>query len=210
MLLVVERGREHEVEAVFEKWDLHAVKVGEVTEGTRLKISRARHARRRRAEPRADRRSAGLPAADGSAAVAEERPGDLVRGSGARAVGAAGVRSVDRRADHRQQALGVSTVRSHRRHQHHRAAGHVGGGGSRQGHQPRRWRCRSTATAGSAISIPIRARCWPWPRRRATSRAPAASRSAPPTTSTSAIPSGRRSCGRSARPFAASATPAAR
>src|SRR6188508_3267603 len=38
MLLVVERGREHEVEAVFEKWDLHAVKVGEVTEGTRLRI----------------------------------------------------------------------------------------------------------------------------------------------------------------------------
>jgi phosphoribosylformylglycinamidine synthase len=38
MLLVVERGREHEVEAVFEKWDLHAVKVGVVTEGTRLKI----------------------------------------------------------------------------------------------------------------------------------------------------------------------------
>jgi phosphoribosylformylglycinamidine synthase II len=38
MLLVVERGREHEVEAVFEKWDLHAVKVGEVTEGSRLLI----------------------------------------------------------------------------------------------------------------------------------------------------------------------------
>src|SRR4029434_426075 len=38
MLLVVEKGREHEVEAVFEKWDLHAVKVGEVTEGHRLKI----------------------------------------------------------------------------------------------------------------------------------------------------------------------------
>jgi phosphoribosylformylglycinamidine synthase len=38
MLLVVERGREHEVEAVFDKWDLHAVKVGEVTEGTRLRI----------------------------------------------------------------------------------------------------------------------------------------------------------------------------
>jgi phosphoribosylformylglycinamidine synthase len=38
MLLVVERGREREVEEVFEKWDLHAVKVGEVTEGTRLKI----------------------------------------------------------------------------------------------------------------------------------------------------------------------------
>src|ERR1044072_2607985 len=38
MLLVVERGREREVEQVFEKWDLHAVQVGEVTAGTRLKI----------------------------------------------------------------------------------------------------------------------------------------------------------------------------
>ena len=38
MLLVVEKGREHEVEAVFDKWDLHAVKVGEVTEGTRLQV----------------------------------------------------------------------------------------------------------------------------------------------------------------------------
>ncbi|MDP2052096.1 MAG: AIR synthase related protein, partial [Acidobacteriota bacterium] len=38
MLLVVEKGREHEVTAVFEKWDLHAVQVGEVIEGSRLKI----------------------------------------------------------------------------------------------------------------------------------------------------------------------------
>jgi phosphoribosylformylglycinamidine synthase len=38
MLLVVERGREHEVEEVFEKWDLHAVKVGDVTLGSRLRI----------------------------------------------------------------------------------------------------------------------------------------------------------------------------
>ena len=38
MLLVVERGREHEVEAVFEKWDLHAVEVGTVTTGGRLRI----------------------------------------------------------------------------------------------------------------------------------------------------------------------------
>jgi phosphoribosylformylglycinamidine synthase len=38
MLLVVEHGREHEVEAVFEKWDLHAVRIGEVTDGHRLKV----------------------------------------------------------------------------------------------------------------------------------------------------------------------------
>jgi phosphoribosylformylglycinamidine synthase subunit PurL len=38
MLLVVEKGREREVEEVFEKWDLHAVKVGTVTTTGRVRI----------------------------------------------------------------------------------------------------------------------------------------------------------------------------
>ena len=38
MLMVVHKGREREVESVFEKWDLHAVQVGVVTEGDRLRI----------------------------------------------------------------------------------------------------------------------------------------------------------------------------
>jgi phosphoribosylformylglycinamidine synthase len=38
MLLVVEQGRERDVEAVFEKWDLHAVRVGTVTASDRLRI----------------------------------------------------------------------------------------------------------------------------------------------------------------------------
>jgi phosphoribosylformylglycinamidine synthase len=38
MLMVVHRGRERDVEQVFEKWDLHAVRVGEVIDGTRLRI----------------------------------------------------------------------------------------------------------------------------------------------------------------------------
>ncbi len=38
MLLVVKRGREHEVERIFEKWDLHAVHVGEVTTDGRLTV----------------------------------------------------------------------------------------------------------------------------------------------------------------------------
>jgi phosphoribosylformylglycinamidine synthase subunit PurL len=38
MLMVVTRGREHEVEEVFAKWDLHAVKIGEVTSGNRLVV----------------------------------------------------------------------------------------------------------------------------------------------------------------------------
>jgi phosphoribosylformylglycinamidine synthase II len=38
MLLVVKRGREAEVERIFEKWDLHAVKIGEVTSDGRLRV----------------------------------------------------------------------------------------------------------------------------------------------------------------------------
>ncbi|MBI4888679.1 MAG: phosphoribosylformylglycinamidine synthase subunit PurL, partial [Acidobacteria bacterium] len=36
MLLVVKQGREQEVERIFEKWDLHAVRIGEVTTDGRL------------------------------------------------------------------------------------------------------------------------------------------------------------------------------
>jgi phosphoribosylformylglycinamidine synthase len=36
MLIVVEKGREAEVEAIYKKWDLNCVQIGEVTEGGRL------------------------------------------------------------------------------------------------------------------------------------------------------------------------------
>ena len=38
MLLVVKRGREAEVERIFEKWDLHAVKIGEVITDSRMRV----------------------------------------------------------------------------------------------------------------------------------------------------------------------------
>ncbi len=38
MLLIVKRGREAEVERIFEKWDLHAVRIGEVTGDQLLRI----------------------------------------------------------------------------------------------------------------------------------------------------------------------------
>jgi len=38
MLMVVKRGREPEVERIFEKWDLHAVRVGEVTTDGLLRV----------------------------------------------------------------------------------------------------------------------------------------------------------------------------
>src|SRR5690349_13672542 len=38
MLLVVKKGREAEVERIFEKWDLHAVHIGEVTTDGRMRV----------------------------------------------------------------------------------------------------------------------------------------------------------------------------
>lgn len=38
MLVVVEKGKEKEVEDIFEKWDLHAVQIGEVTDTERVKF----------------------------------------------------------------------------------------------------------------------------------------------------------------------------
>jgi phosphoribosylformylglycinamidine synthase II len=38
MLMVVRRGREHEVEEIFEKWDLHAVRIGEVKSESTLLV----------------------------------------------------------------------------------------------------------------------------------------------------------------------------
>jgi phosphoribosylformylglycinamidine synthase len=38
MLLIVKQGRESDVERIFEKWDLHAVKIGRVTADDRLRV----------------------------------------------------------------------------------------------------------------------------------------------------------------------------
>ena len=38
MLVVVEKGREGEIEAVFDKWDLHAVQIGVVTDTERVRV----------------------------------------------------------------------------------------------------------------------------------------------------------------------------
>ncbi len=38
MLIVCERGKEAELEAIFEKWDLHAVQIGEVTADDRVRV----------------------------------------------------------------------------------------------------------------------------------------------------------------------------
>ena len=135
MLLVVERGREHEVEKVFEKWDLHAVKVGEVTEGSRLKIHE-------RGALVADVPNRGLT----DEAPVYKRPMEEPQwqkrvqqlsfvGAGHATAGSGGVRSVDRRAHDCQQTMGVPAIRSHGRHQHHRTTGDVCRGGACEGNE---------------------------------------------------------------------------
>ncbi len=39
MLVIVQKGREKELEAIFEKWDLHAVEIGTVTEGEDMVVN---------------------------------------------------------------------------------------------------------------------------------------------------------------------------
>ena len=58
MLLVVKQGREAEVERIFEKWDLHAVHIGEVTGDGLLRVKDRGDGRRRDSEHGADRRGA--------------------------------------------------------------------------------------------------------------------------------------------------------
>jgi len=38
MLVIVKKGKEKEVEDIFKKWDLHAVKIGEVTRGNKYRV----------------------------------------------------------------------------------------------------------------------------------------------------------------------------
>ena len=135
--MVVKRGREREVEQVFEKWDLHAVRVGAVTTDNRLRV-----------------KDSGVVAADiPNRALTDEAPvyhrpdqppdmarrGAAARPGRARAIG----RSEDNAAhaaglaDHREQALDLPAVRPHGAHEHHRAAGSGVRRGSREGHAAR-------------------------------------------------------------------------
>ena len=181
MLLVVDKGREREVEAVFEKWDLHAVRIGEVTTTGRVRLfehdvlvadvpARALTDegpvyRRPMREPSWQRRVQQLDLTE---------VGSPVDPRAAFAALLAPVIASKRWAFHR--------IRSHGRHQHHRAPRRLGPGVVRVKEPLARWRCRSTATGSSVTSIRIAGRCWRLLNQLATSRAPAPSRLAPRTT----------------------------
>ena len=116
MLLVAKAGREREVEAVFEKWDLHAVRVGHVTDTGRVRLLPPR----RRSSPTC-RRSAltdegpGLPPADGSVrrGSATCSSCDLGDARRRRRRPQAAFEALLASPRHRQQALGLRAVRPH-------------------------------------------------------------------------------------------------
>ena len=121
-----------------------------------------------------------------------------------------GAAAAARRAQHRQQALGLGAVRLHRPGQHRADPRLRRRGAAHQGHARAASPSATTATAATATSTRTAAPRRPWPRRRATSPAPARCRWPSPTASTSATPRRARSTGSSSRPSRAWPRPARR
>ncbi len=198
MLLVVKRGREAEVERIFDKWDLHAVHIGEVTGDGVLRV----------------KNQGAVVAEIPNRALTDEAP--LYRRPMSEPEYLADVQQLD--LDGLEMCRGQprgSTKRlaaARRRRRLRASNGPIGSTttwcaptrstcpatapascGSRA--PIARSRCRWTATAATAISIRIAARCSRSRKPRGTSPALGLARSVRPTVSISATPSVRRSCG---------------
>ena len=224
MLLVAKPGREQEVERIFEKWDLHAVRIGKVTDDGMLRVKErgtvvaeipnraltdeAPVYKRPMAEPEYLREAQQL---DLDALDRRLKPSRYLP---TRARGSAGdttARCSRCSARRPSPASAGSTASTTTWCAPTPSTCPAWAPGSCASRAPiARWRCRSTATAATAISIRTAARCSPSPKRRATSPAPARARWPRPTASISATPSGRRSCGSSPRRSRVSAPRAAR
>ena len=209
MLLAVKRGREAEVERIFDKWDLHASRIGVVTDDGLMRVKNHGEVVAEIPEYGAGGRGAGLRPADGTAGISgRSRP--------ARSGGGEAVRRRARRCSRsspRQPSpasagcIGSTTTWSGPTRWCSRAWARASSASrARRG----RWRCRPTATGAIATSIRARARCSRSRRPPATSRVRAGCRSAPPIASTSATRRSRRSCGSSSRLSKALPRPAAR
>ena len=172
MLLVVKKGREAEVEAIFDKWDLHAAHIGEVTDRRPDAREGSRQGRRRDSQHRARRRGAGLRPPD--------RRGPPTSTRSARSTWRRCRRSRRRRrccaarvADRREQALGLPAVRHDGADQHHRRGRPQRRRRPREGDRPRAGDRHRRQRPLLLPRIRAAARCWRSPKRRATSPAPA-------------------------------------
>ena len=140
MLLVVKKGREAEVERIFEKWDLHAVCIGTVTDDGMLRIKERGAVvaeipnRALTDEAPVYHRPTEVPEYLADVQVLDFEALSVGEGRPAgkrRAVPAAGL------ADHRQQAVGLSSVRPHGPDQHGQPARAWGWRPAHQRHRPR-------------------------------------------------------------------------
>ena len=199
MLLVVKKGREAEVEAIFDKWDLHAAHIGEVTTDGLMRVKDHGKVVAEIAEHRPGRRGAGLRPPDDAARLHRRgpraRPGVAARRSRRRTRCCALLAS----PTDREQALGLPAVRHDGADQHHRRRRPQRRRRPREGDRPR---AGDRHRRQRPLLLPESA-----PRRDAGGRRGGAQRrlrrracrSARPTASTSATRSGPRSCGSSSR-----------
>ena len=194
MLLVAERGREAELAAVFEKWDLHAVVIGTNHRRPAMARAMARQGGRRYSGRRADRRRAAFTI--------------VPRAPPSKPAPAASAASVSAR--HRAAPAPAEALRAPARQPQRRAPSDGSIGSTIRWCRATRWRGRAatprccesrTRVARLALKVDSNPRaCALDPylgavgdgraRRRATSRARARGRSGSPTASTTAIPSG--------------------
>ena len=162
MLLVVKKGREREVERIFDKWDLHAVRIGEVTDDGRLHV-------KERGQTVAQIPTAALT--DG--APVYERPmtepayiaeaAQLALRSRQASGDPGGFHTTAGVTDDRQQTLGLSSVRPHGAHQYARDTGYGRRCRSCEG-TGRALALSVTGMAAMFISTPSWVRSWRWPR----------------------------------------------
>ena len=156
MLLVVKRGREAEVEAIFEKWDLHAANIGDRDRRRSDAREGSRSGCRRDSQHGVGRRGTHLRSSDDAARLSGGRAEPGSRESSASTDGSQGAARAVVIADHRQQAMGVPPIRPHGPHEHARSGRHGRRRRSSEGDCPARSRSRSTETAATVISSPRR------------------------------------------------------
>ncbi len=177
MLVIVQQGREREIEEVFAKWDLHAARH---RRGDRHGPDGRDPARRhggRHSGAGPDRRGAPLPAGGAGAGVPGGDPRLDARGGGParprRGRRRCRAAAPARPPDDRLQALALPPVRPHGPARDRRRAGQrrrrraaAPGGEARNSS-----RSATTATAATASSIPTAGRRSPWSSACATSSA---------------------------------------
>ncbi len=182
MLFVVHSGREGDVERIFEKWDLHAVCIGRVTDDGLVRV----------------REHGTVVAEVPTRALTDEAP--LYDRPTQRPIWLDDIQKLEpshfkafpstadapddtaRLPDDRQQGVDLSAVRPHGAHQHPVPRGSWHTRGAREGHRACAGDVGRWQRALRADSTRIVARCSRWPKRRATWPSPAACRSARPTT----------------------------